>query len=1392
MRNLLQNLFGRKLKNLLSRKATRPRPRRFRPNLECLDERIMLSVSNLFVRHDAETGSHAEVSHARQARAATPRIKTVAALRAVEPLSSTEVLLRFSKRLGNSADDPNSYIVPGLTVLDSQVSADRKSVTLTTTPAAAGTAYTVQFNQLLTQTGARVTGAARIATWSAPASDTTSPRVVGAVSTSNHTVVVSFSEAMDDNALDHLHYSVVHDSVNVGAGMLRIVAARFVDGSRTAVELDTDSQSEVTYRATAVNVRDLAGNQLAFAVLAGGVRVDPTTATFQGRPPSGPEVTDTDGDGLTDHQEQFGWTASFRLINGQIVTRNVTSDPLNPDTDGDMFTDAAEAALRLDPRDPDTDDDLLGDNQEFNEIFSDPANQDTDADSLDDGLEFLFFKTSVVHRDTDGDQLPDGEEVLLANRNARVADLPDPAIEVGEINLQLDVRFTETTSTETRELESRTVDSTLFQSNRQEFSNMNSTTTEAAFKLSTELSFEVNISKDPGVKIGGKFGTESTSSRSWTTQHTEASAAETQRTYEDSLQTQVETTESTQVERQVFGALMQVSVSLKNISNLAYRVRNLQVTAFFQDPQEPTRLVPLATLRADAAPDGGFTLGPLTPERGPIILSSETVFPSLVESLMRNPRGLVFRLANYDIVDELGRNFAFTSREIVDRTGALVIDFGGFDGDGDGEGDQTEQYRVATGSGRVIDTNGDGVVDGNDHRVVFDAIGGQVGITLREALAAIGLSHFDEDTTPTDSLTDDQLLNSYSTYRDNAGVERFFRVRTVAREFGIRKSWEVITPTGIDQTIGPDDVILRTDSNVYLAFVQDLDGDRLPANLEFIFNTSDQFRDTDDDTLDDRFESLIGWTVDLAARGARHVTSSGSLADPDGDGLTDAEEAPGNLIDRNGDGLIDRAERSGPDEFVSDPLNADTDGDGISDLNEVRGYSITLRRTGEQITAMTDPANFDSDGDTASDGTERRLGGNPNDISDRDDFADDDRDGLANIEEDDGWDIVIFATSTTAGQQGGFTSIHVSSDRNRADTDGDGLLDGAEFSIGTDPRADLRDATGTVTEIRGSDTDKDGLTDPQEVRGIVVRDLGIIVLSPIDADTDNDRRSDGAEAELTDVEANRWIIRVAGEVPYRVFSNPLVADADFDRMADGDEFAQRTDPTKVDTDGDSRDDRRESQLQTDPLAQDVRVTVVYTSLVIDSDSEENDNEGDIGFDFSVRLPDPNTLTGLSLSPTHLVVEQIVTNGDIDYQYIFRSDVESRLVDDPFDPFDSFGIEIQSNRTLFLVGLVPLAERSITFNLRLGEHFTVEGVVHEQDGRFPDLGSWVYFGGLNGRVQATVGGDSQTVQLFEADSLFQQTFETFAFRFFKGPDNIGFDTNGTGLQGAVTGYYVISR
>jgi hypothetical protein len=1027
---------------------------------------------------------------------------------------------------------------------------------------------------------------------------------------------------------------------------VNVLAAEVLPPDYSRVRLTTMSQSDHTYTLKVTGINDLAGNPLAPP----DILVDPTQTGFVGMPPDFGDITDSDNDGLTDAAEQSGWTVTVRRLDGTTSTSHVTSDPGDPrlpandpvniaarDTDGDSVMDADEKTFGLNPRSGDTDADALGDNAELNETYSNPADQDSDGDTYGDGLEFNFFKTSPILADTDGDQLTDDQEISLGNRNPRIADLPSPTIQVGESNLQLDVRFLESTSQSTTEIESRSVSSSLTQDSSQSVSNTNSNTQEAFAKLAVGTSYKVSAKIfDPGGVFTTSIKAEAGWSGSWTSSHTVESERSTQRAYQDSLEEQVSVSEDASVTREVVGASMQITLDLKSTTNLAYSLRNLQVTALKQDPQDPTILTPIATLLPDSEPDNGFTLGPLSPVRGPIILSSDTVFPLQIEDLMRNPRGLIFKISNFDIIDELGRNFAFTSQDIVDRTAALVIDNGSFDEDGDGVGDLTEYVRVATGSGRVVDTNENGIIDDDDRRLVFDGFGNELGVTLTDALDALGLTRYREDCVPgdpaeecrtTDSLSDAERESSYSVQQEGqfGDLERIYRIRKTRKDNLSPRAWEVITPTGIDNARKLDDLILKTESDLKLAFVQDLDKDRLTDGLEFINNCSDDLVDTDTDTLDDRFEVLIGWNVETG-RGIRRVYSSCVREDTDGDGILDIDEAPANftyeaLADPGDPLLIKEATQLDANDIVTDPSRRDTDGDGVDDNEEINGYTVQLR-LGGSVFVTTDPNDPDTDGDTASDGLERDFGGDPT-VADLDSFADDDGDGLVNLEEQLGWEVTVEEVSdqpmgtlcVTQCLPGSTSTSTITSDPLNPDTDFDGIRDDMEKANDTNPRH--------------ADTDLDGLTDAQEIFGVEIRDLGIVLLNPTDADTDDDKRSDGDEAELIDDVNRRWIVRVEGEDPYRVYSDPTQSDADFDTMVDGEEKVAGgtgTDPTMADTDADSRTDTDEINQGTNPLIEDFRVTVRYHRLTIIDDCDAPASQaGEIWFDLGVNTPSGNYL-----------------------------------------------------------------------------------------------------------------------------------------------------------------------
>jgi Tol biopolymer transport system component len=137
------------------------------------------------------------------------------------------------------------------------------------------------------------------------------------------------------------------------------------------------------------------------------------------------------------------------------------------------------------------------------------------------------------------------------------------------------------------------------------------------------------------------------------------------------------------------------------------------------------------------------------------------------------------------------------------------------------------------------------------------------------------------------------------------------------------------------------------------------------------------------------------------------------------------------------------------------------------------------------------------------------------------------------------------------------------------DSDGDGLTDGEELTLGTDPNNPDTDADrlldGEEVKVYGTDplnpdTDGDGLQDGDEVK--------IYGTDPKNPDSDNDGLSDGQEVN-------------------EYGTDPRKPDTDEDGLTDGEEVnVYQTDPKNPDSDGDGWIDGEEVRIGTNPLNPD--------------------------------------------------------------------------------------------------------------------------------------------------------------------------------------------------------------
>ena len=391
---------------------------------------------------------------------------------------------------------------------------------------------------------------------------------------------------------------------------------------------------------------------------------------------------------------------------------------------------------------------------------------------------------------------------------------------------------------------------------------------------------------------------------------------------------------------------------------------------------------------------------------------------------------------------------------------------------------------------------------------------------------------------------------------------------------------------------------------------EDTDGDGLINALD---------PDSDNDGLFDGTEmgyGCDGMDTDVSAGSCRPDADGGDTTtdplDPDTDqgGVSDGSE------DWNLNGAIDAGETD-PNDLRDDDDVLDTDGDGLSDdLEETLG---------------TDPEDADSDDDGVPDGLEP----NPSHDTDGDGLTnaldpDSDNDGLFDGTEM-GFDCDGEDTDETLGHcrpdaDGGDTTTNplnpdtdgggvsdgsedfdldgevdpgegdpneADDDADIIDTDGDGLSDGVEIAIGSDPN--------------DADSDDDGVPDGDEPNPTDDTD-GDGLINVLDPDSDNDGLFDGTEmgrdcdGEGTDESAGRCRPDADGG---DTTTDPLNADTDGGGVSDGSEDANlngEVDPGELDP-NDASDDEDVEDSDGDGLSDDLEEFLGSDPNDADSDDD---------------------------------------------------------------------------------------------------------------------------------------------------------------------------------------------
>jgi fimbrial isopeptide formation D2 family protein/uncharacterized repeat protein (TIGR01451 family) len=655
----------------------------------------------------------------------------------------------------------------------------------------------------------------------------------------------------------------------------------------------------------------------------------------------------------------------------------------------------------------------------------------------------------------------------------------------------------------------------------------------------------------------------------------------------------------------------------------------------------------------DDPPETGFLSGGVVtiPVTGCLAAGANRVFPvRLVASLTVQPTPVTVTatLGNYrglpgmvgtainPASDAFDTNGVGGSDEMGDATASVTLTpaTGAADADGDG---LTNAEELAAGSNPMdIDSDDDGVTDGQETDYNLDTDGDGLPNVIDPDSDNDGLFDGTEVSVTMPSAGTDISRGNY--IPDADPTTRTSPVRADTDGGGVRDGAEDLNKNGRVEATERDPRIASDDTMM----VTDTDGDGLPDAEEALLGTNPMDPDTDDDGVRDGEEP--NYTSDADGDGLinpldpdsdndglfdgteRGVTMPGmgtdttkgffvADADPttttsmvafdtDRGGLDDGAE------DANKNGRIDTGEKNprlASDDTVMPPV--DTDGDGLTDA--------------EETFAGTNPSDPDTDDDGVRDGDE------PNWRVDTDGDGlihaldvDSDNDGLFDGTER-GVTVAGMGTDATKGFFVADADPTTRTNMLLADTDGGGVRDGAE-DVNKNGRIDMGELNPNLRSddvTRPMDADMDGLTDAEErAAGTNPNDAdsdddGVLdgqepnwnsdsdgdgLINARDPDSDNDGLLDGTEVGVTTPSMATDVTKgffIADADP-TTRTNPLLRDTDRGGLSDGAEDVNRNGrvdvnernprdgaddaPAPTDTDGDGLTDAEERAAGLNP------------------------------------------------------------------------------------------------------------------------------------------------------------------------------------------------------------------
>jgi len=572
-----------------------------------------------------------------------------------------------------------------------------------------------------------------------------------------------------------------------------------------------------------------------------------------------------------------------------------------------------------------------------------PENVDLDQDGLTDYRELNTTLTDPNNIDTDGDGLKDGQEVSQYHTSPLLADTDgDGLTDFEEIRSggtsplladmpQLDIElFGNPSIVVNYEISEKSTQKTVeLAEDKEKTQDTDSTKTNLSIENNTKLHVEVSAGTPTKDKKGKKQKNWPPSVSAKLTSDTTFAAGYFQNkswNWEKESVKSSQETYETIREQSTKFTEGELSVAMK-ITNLSpMSIRLKNLVVNVYQPDQT--LIGNIKPNPETWPEGGGLLKP----GGSITINLENkhVPAQKVLTILKDPTALIFDVASYEMY-------------MVDKTAQETINF-----------DILSQNVIRQTS--MISINyGDGTLERYlvATNVERNADGSAKGITIAKALKEIiGMKHETCEQTgekgPTGTIVLCKLENREQfNYQDDGNEENgngygFWTVSGTGPQFG----------AGDIKNF--DDILLKPKQSVYVVYFKDSDGDDIFDSDEYLLGTDKDLADTDGDGLTDYEEAIAGWLVTPADI---NKTSYIAYANP-------------LLPNSDGDGWDDNNEL----EHNTDPNLPDTDGDGVKDdvdddplgtcLTEPQklGLAAWWQATSTELTLAKDISVIDKDG----------------------------------------------------------------------------------------------------------------------------------------------------------------------------------------------------------------------------------------------------------------------------------------------------------------------------------------------------------------------------------------------------------------------------------------------